>query len=58
MLRRAFDDTMNDPEFRAEADKLQLDVNPVSGASIDALLQEIYATPKDVLARAAKAISE
>jgi hypothetical protein len=49
---------MNDPEFRAEADKLQLDVNPVSGASIDALLQEIYATPKDVLARAAKAISE
>jgi tripartite-type tricarboxylate transporter receptor subunit TctC len=58
ILRKAFDDTMNDPEFRAEADKLQLDVNPVSGGSIDALLQEIYATPKDVLARAAKAINE
>lgn len=58
ILRRAFDETMNDPDFRAEAEKLQLDVNPVSGASIDALLQEIYATPKDVVARAAKAIGE
>jgi tripartite-type tricarboxylate transporter receptor subunit TctC len=58
MLRKAFDDTMSDPEFRAETAKLQLDINPVSGASTDALLQEIYATPKDVAARAAKAISE
>jgi tripartite-type tricarboxylate transporter receptor subunit TctC len=58
ILRRAFDDTMTDAEFRAEAEKLQLDINPISGASIDALLQEIYATPKEVVARAAKAISE
>jgi tripartite-type tricarboxylate transporter receptor subunit TctC len=58
MLRKAFDETMNDPEFRAEAAKLQLDINPISGASIDTLLQEIYATPKDVAARAARIISE
>lgn len=58
MLRKAFDDTVNDPEFRGEAAKLQLDVNPIPGATIDAQLREIYATPKDVVARAAKAISE
>jgi tripartite-type tricarboxylate transporter receptor subunit TctC len=58
ILRKAFDETVNDPEFRAEAAKLQLDINPVSGASIDQLLREIYATPKDVAARAARVISE
>jgi tripartite-type tricarboxylate transporter receptor subunit TctC len=58
ILRKAFDETMNDPAFRAEAAKLQLDINPISGASIDALLQEIYATPKDVTAKAARVISE
>ena len=58
ILRKAFDDTMNDPEFRAEASKLRLDVNPISGSSIDALLKEIYETPKAVVAKAAKAIAE
>jgi tripartite-type tricarboxylate transporter receptor subunit TctC len=58
ILRKAFDETMNDPEFRAEAAKVQLDINPVSGASIDSLLQEIYATPKDVTAKAARVIGE
>jgi tripartite-type tricarboxylate transporter receptor subunit TctC len=58
ILRKAFDETMNDPEFRVEAATLQLDITPVSGASIDALLKEIYATPKDVTAKATRVISE
>jgi hypothetical protein len=58
ILRTAFDATLQDPDFRAEADKLGLDVNPISGASIDRLLEEIYATPKDVTAKAAAAIVE
>ena len=58
ILRKAFDETMNDADLRAEAEKLKLDINPISGASIDALLREIYATPKDVAAKAAKAIAE
>ncbi|MBO0752335.1 MAG: hypothetical protein J2P53_09495 [Bradyrhizobiaceae bacterium] len=58
ILRKAFDETMNDPEFRAEALRLQLDVNPITGASIDTHLQEVYATPRDVVDRAAKAVSE
>lgn len=58
ILRRAFDETMSDPEFRAETQRLQLDIDPVPGPAIDAMLKEIYATPKDVAARAAKAMSE
>jgi len=58
ILRKAFDDTMSDPDFRAEADKLSIDVNPISGPSIQALVEEIYTTPKEVLAKAAAAISE
>jgi tripartite-type tricarboxylate transporter receptor subunit TctC len=57
-LRSAFDSSLSDPELRADAQKEQLDINPVPGSSIDALLAEIYAIPKDVAAKAAKAISE
>jgi tripartite-type tricarboxylate transporter receptor subunit TctC len=56
-LIAAFDDTMKDAAFLAEAQKLDFDVRPVSAATIDALLAEVYQTPKDVLARATKAIS-
>jgi tripartite-type tricarboxylate transporter receptor subunit TctC len=56
-LINAFDATMQDPSFLAEAKRLDFDVQPVSGATIDRLLAELYATPKDVLAKATKAIS-
>jgi len=56
-LLSAFDDTMKDADFLAEAQKLNFDVRPVGAAAIDAMLAEVYQTPKDVIARAAKAIS-
>jgi tripartite-type tricarboxylate transporter receptor subunit TctC len=56
-LIAAFDATMTDPDFLAEAQKLSFEVHPVSAATIDALLAEVYATPKDVLGRVTKAIS-
>jgi len=56
-LIAAFDATMTDPDFLAEAQKLSFEVHPVSAAAIDALLAEVYITPKDVLGRATKAIS-
>jgi tripartite-type tricarboxylate transporter receptor subunit TctC len=55
-LRQAFDETMRDPEFVAEAERAKLEVNPVPGGEVDTLLAELYATPKDVIERAAKAI--
>ena len=49
---------MKDPEFLSEAQKLELDVNPVSAKAIDEMLAELYATPKDVLEKAAQAIAK
>ncbi len=51
-LRKAFMDTMTDKDFLAEADKLQLEINPVSGADVEKLVKEVYATPPDVVAKA------
>jgi tripartite-type tricarboxylate transporter receptor subunit TctC len=56
-LIEAFDKTMKDREFLAEAEKMKADVNPVSAASIESLVNEVYKTPKDVVAKAKKAIA-
>jgi tripartite-type tricarboxylate transporter receptor subunit TctC len=56
-LIAAFDATMKDPEYLADAKKLRIDVNPVTGPEIDKLLRELYATPKDVIAKASQAIA-
>jgi tripartite-type tricarboxylate transporter receptor subunit TctC len=57
-LVAAFDKTMKDPEYLAEAEKAKIEVNPVSGPDIDKLLAELYATPKDVVAKASEAITK
>ena len=57
-LIAAFDRTMQDPDFLAEAQRLNFEVNPVTAAKLDALLTDAYATPKDVVARAAKALAD
>jgi hypothetical protein len=35
LLRKAFDDTMRDAEFLAEADKAKIDIKPVSGEELE-----------------------
>ena len=57
-LRQAFDETMKDPLFLADAEKAALYVYPMAGEQIDKLLSDLYATPKELTARAAKAIQE
>jgi tripartite-type tricarboxylate transporter receptor subunit TctC len=56
-LRTAFDQTMKDPAFVAEARARGQEVNPVSGQEIEALLTELYATPKDVVEETKRAIN-
>lgn len=48
-LRRAFDATLKDPAFLAEAEKLKLEVSPVTGEEVDKLIAGLYATPKDIV---------
>ncbi len=57
LLRQAFTDTMKDKDFLAEADKMQLEVNSVSGEDVQKLVAEVYATPPDIVAKA-KAAAE
>jgi tripartite-type tricarboxylate transporter receptor subunit TctC len=50
--RKAFDATMKDPEFLAEAAKIKLNIDPLSGAEVQKIVQEIYATPPEIVERA------
>jgi tripartite-type tricarboxylate transporter receptor subunit TctC len=54
-LRAAFDTTMRDKDFLAEAQKLDLEVRPVSGADIDALVANLAKTPPEIRKLAAEA---
>jgi hypothetical protein len=51
-LRTAFDATMRDPEFLAEASAQKLDLNPVTGQQIAETLRRVYQLPSDLIQRA------
>src|ERR1700681_1876672 len=57
-LRAAFDATMTDPDFLADAQRQDLEVRPVSGPQADALINEIYATPPAVVKLAIEVMRE
>ena len=50
-LRRAFDATMKDPAYLAEADKLKIDVEPLSGEQVSAFVEQVSRTDPDTVAR-------
>ncbi len=56
-LRQAFMDTLRDPNLLAEAAKMRLDIKPVSGDEIQALVAKMYGAPKAVVERARKALA-
>jgi tripartite-type tricarboxylate transporter receptor subunit TctC len=56
VLRKAFDSTMADPAFLAEAAKMSLDIAPASGARVQDLVEKLYAAPVSVVSRARKAM--
>ncbi|MFT5539713.1 MAG: tripartite-type tricarboxylate transporter receptor subunit TctC [Alphaproteobacteria bacterium] len=52
-LRAAFTSTMSDPKFKAEAAKLRLAIDPMSGAEVASLMNRLYKdSPKAVVERA------
>ena len=53
-IRDAFDATMKDPLFLAEAKKLGLDIDPFSGEQIHKLIEEIQSAPQELVDRVAK----
>lgn len=54
-LRKAFDATMTDPAFRADAEKLHVDVEPLPGTKVQEVVQKLYSSPKEIVEQAKKA---
>ena len=57
-LREAFAATMKDPEFLAEAKKLNFDVEPVLGDALHKVVVKVLSTPKSVAERARPILQE
>jgi tripartite-type tricarboxylate transporter receptor subunit TctC len=55
-LRAAFDATMHDPQFLADAGRFGIDVSSLPGARLQEVVQTLYHTPKAVLEQAKRAI--
>jgi tripartite-type tricarboxylate transporter receptor subunit TctC len=51
-LRKAFGDTMADPEFLADAAKQRLAVTPMTGPDVETQIKDLHQTPPDVIAAA------
>lgn len=58
ILRAAFDATVADPAFRAEAARMRLLVTPMNGAEVTKQVAALYATPADLIARAGKILGQ
>jgi tripartite-type tricarboxylate transporter receptor subunit TctC len=50
-LRAGFNATMRDPAFLAEAKAQKMEIDPVTGIEINALLERVHAAPEAVIAR-------
>jgi hypothetical protein len=53
-LRAAFDAAMKDPALLADADKVNVGIEPMTGAAIATFVADAYRTPADVAAKAAQ----
>ena len=54
VLRKAFMETMKDPEFLTDAAKGKIDIEPVSGEELQRLITDLYKTPPEMVAEAKK----
>jgi hypothetical protein len=52
LLRKAFMDTMTDPEFLADAKKAKLDINPLDGAELEQNVMDVFKLDKSLIPRA------
>jgi len=55
-LRDAFDATMKDADFLHEAAQLELEVRPVAGIEVQALINDVYASPAPIVKRASEVL--
>ena len=58
VLRRAFDATVKDAEFLAECDRIGLEIIPVAGEKIEAIVESLSRLPAEVVARAQRIVAQ
>jgi tripartite-type tricarboxylate transporter receptor subunit TctC len=51
-MRKAFLDTLNDPQFLGEAKRLKLEIDPMGYAEVEALISAAYETPSAIVDKA------
>ena len=56
-LRQAFQKTLSDEGFLAEARQAQLEIEPLSGQRIDELLADAYSAPRAIIDKAASLLN-
>jgi tripartite-type tricarboxylate transporter receptor subunit TctC len=56
MMRKAFLQVLEDKELLAEAGKMNLDIDAMSGDELQGVINQIYATPQPIVDRAIKAL--
>jgi len=49
LLRRGFIATMKDPEFLADAEKLRLEIDPLTGEQVEEVVSRVLGTPKPII---------
>jgi hypothetical protein len=54
IIRRAFDATLKDPLFLADAKKALLEIDPIGGEMMVKMMKGAYAMPKPLVQRAAE----
>jgi len=52
ILRMAFDATMKDPTFLADAEKMKISITPLAGGKVQDLIGRLYSTPREFVERA------
>jgi len=52
LLRRAFDATIRDPAYVADAAKVGVGADPMTGEEVEALVKKVYATPQAIVDKA------
>jgi tripartite-type tricarboxylate transporter receptor subunit TctC len=55
-LRKAYEETMADPAFLKDAEKIGLTPNPISGTELETVVKRIFATPHNLVELARKAV--
>jgi hypothetical protein len=57
MLRTAFTETLTDPDFVAESKKINLDINPLTGAEVKKIVDGLFRLNPSVVSKLANILA-